>query len=117
MTVLTVFPVDVLVITVNGQGACTGAITSTKSPQFTIVANMDDGLESLEPNVLYVPEKTNESAFDSFILVDYFLRLFIFQMTSRLIHDINDGLTPPTVIVSPRGQDGVLCSSYLRTWF
>jgi hypothetical protein len=39
---------------------------------------MDDGLESLEPNVLYVPEKTNESAFDSFILVDDFLSLFIF---------------------------------------
>jgi hypothetical protein len=32
----------------------------------------DDGLGSLEHNVFYVPEKTNKSVFDSFILVDDF---------------------------------------------
>jgi hypothetical protein len=50
----------------------------------------DDGLQSLEPNVFYVPEKTNESAIDFFILVDDFL--YIFQMTIRHRHDINHGL-------------------------
>ncbi|KIM80623.1 hypothetical protein PILCRDRAFT_822364 [Piloderma croceum F 1598] len=50
----------------------------------------DDGLESPDPNVFYVPEKTNLSAFDSFILVDDIL--YIFQMTIKPIHDINRGL-------------------------
>jgi hypothetical protein len=50
----------------------------------------DHGLESLEPNVFYVPEKTNRSAFDSFILVNDIL--YIFQMTIKPIHDINRGL-------------------------
>ncbi|KIM86220.1 hypothetical protein PILCRDRAFT_816150 [Piloderma croceum F 1598] len=50
----------------------------------------DDGLESLEPNVFYIPEKTNQSALDSFILVDDIL--YIFQMTIGPIHDINRGL-------------------------
>lgn len=49
-----------------------------------------DGLESLEPNVFYVPHGTNQSAVDPFILVDGFL--YIFQMTIQPIHAINHGL-------------------------
>jgi hypothetical protein len=55
-----------------------------------MLESMDDGLESLEPNVFYVPEKTNKSALDSFILVGDIL--YIFQMTIKPIHDINHGL-------------------------
>ena len=51
---------------------------------------MDDGLKSLEPNVFYVSEKTNQSAFDSFILVDGII--YIFQMTTGTKHGINHGL-------------------------
>jgi hypothetical protein len=51
---------------------------------------MDDGLKSLEPNVFYVPAKTNQSAFDSFILVDGVI--YIFQMTTRTKHGINSRL-------------------------
>ena len=51
---------------------------------------MDDGLKSLEPNVFYVPKKTNQSAFDSFILVDGVI--YIFQMTTGTKHGINHGL-------------------------
>ena len=51
---------------------------------------MDDELESLESNVFYVPEKTNKSALDSFILLGDIL--YIFQMTIKPIHDINRGL-------------------------
>ena len=51
---------------------------------------MDDRLESLEPNVFYVPEKSNKSALDSFILVGGIL--YIFQMTIKSTHDINRGL-------------------------
>ena len=50
----------------------------------------NNGFESLEPNVFYVPESTNESALDSFILVDDIL--YIFQMTIKPIHDIKGGL-------------------------
>ena len=51
---------------------------------------MDDELESLKPNVFYVPEKTNKSALDSFILIGDIL--YIFQMTIKPIYDINRGL-------------------------
>lgn len=51
---------------------------------------MDDGLKSLEPNVFYVPKKTNQSAFDSFILVNGII--YIFQMTTGTKHGINHGL-------------------------
>lgn len=54
------------------------------------VEYMADGLESLEPNVFYVPHGTNQSAVDPFILVDGFL--YIFQMTIQPIHAINHGL-------------------------
>ena len=77
---------------------------------------MDDGLESLEPNVFYVPEKTNKSALDSFILIDDIL--YIFQMTIKPIHDINHGLIDSADHHDfPRGTSGILCSSYLLTWF
>jgi hypothetical protein len=55
---------------------------------------MDDGIESLEPNVFYILENTNQLAFDSFILVDDIL--YIFQMTVKPIHDINHGLVEST---------------------
>ena len=48
---------------------------------------MDDGLKSLEPNVFYVPKKTNQSGFDPFILVDGIS--YIFQMTTGTKHGIN----------------------------
>ena len=50
----------------------------------------DNGLLSIEPNVFYVPEATNQQAFDSFILVDGLL--YIFRITVGLKHDINHGL-------------------------
>ena len=50
----------------------------------------DNGLQSIEPNVFYVPEVTNQKAFDSFILLDGLL--YIFQITVGLKHDINHGL-------------------------
>ena len=40
--------------------------------------------------MFYIPENTNQSAFDFFILVDDIL--YIFQMTVKPIHDINCGL-------------------------
>jgi hypothetical protein len=42
------------------------------------------------PNVFYVPEKGNEKALDSFILLDGIL--YILQVTIALKHDINAGL-------------------------
>ena len=50
----------------------------------------DNGLQSIEPNVFYVPKMTNQKAFDSFILLDGFL--YIFQITVEMHHDINHGL-------------------------
>ena len=50
----------------------------------------DNGLQSIEPNVFYVPKMTNQKAFDSFVLLDGLL--YIFQITAGLHHDINQGL-------------------------
>jgi len=50
----------------------------------------DDGLQSIEPDVFYVPSLDNQIAFDSFILLDDLL--YIFQMTITSSHDINQGL-------------------------
>jgi hypothetical protein len=52
----------------------------------------DNGLQSIEPNVFYVPEMSNHKAFDSFVLLDGFL--YIFQITIRVgvHHDMNHGL-------------------------
>ncbi|KAF9518028.1 hypothetical protein BS47DRAFT_1380157 [Hydnum rufescens UP504] len=48
----------------------------------------DNGLSSIEPNVMYVPQHSNEKAIDSFILVDDILHLFQFTIGSK--HDINN---------------------------
>jgi len=50
----------------------------------------DNGMQSIEPNVFYVPANTNQKAFDSFILLNGLL--YIFQITVGLKHDINHGL-------------------------
>jgi len=55
-----------------------------------ILEYTDKGLQSIEPNVFYVPEMTNQKAFDSFILLDGLL--YIFQITIGMRHDINRGL-------------------------
>jgi len=50
----------------------------------------DNGLSSIEPNVMYIPQLSNQKAFDSFILVDGILHLFQFTIASN--HAINHGL-------------------------
>ncbi len=55
-----------------------------------ILEYTDNGLQSIEPNVFYVPEMTNQKAFDSFVLLDGLL--YIFQITVGMHHDINHGL-------------------------
>jgi hypothetical protein len=50
----------------------------------------DDGLQSIEPNTLYIPEATNQKALDSFILLDGLL--YIFQIAVGPKHDIDQGL-------------------------
>jgi hypothetical protein len=50
----------------------------------------DTGLGSIVPNVFYVPEKENEKALDSFILLDGIL--YILQFTIALNHGIKSGL-------------------------
>jgi hypothetical protein len=55
-----------------------------------ILEYTDNGLQSIEPNVFYVPEMTNQKTFDSFILLDGLL--YIFQITIGMRHDINSGL-------------------------
>ena len=55
-----------------------------------ILEYSDNGLQSIEPNVFYVPEMTNQKAFDSFVLLDGLL--YIFQITVGVHHDINRGL-------------------------
>ena len=50
----------------------------------------DDGLQSIESDVFYVPSLDNQTAFHSFILLDNLL--YIFQMTIASSHDINQGL-------------------------
>jgi len=55
-----------------------------------ILEYSDNGLQSIEPNVFYVPEMTNQKAFDPFVLLEGFL--YIFQITVGMHHDINRGL-------------------------
>jgi hypothetical protein len=55
-----------------------------------ILEYSDNGLQSIEPNVFYVPEMTNQKAFDSFVLLNDIL--YIFQITVGMHHDINHGL-------------------------
>ena len=47
----------------------------------------EDGLESLRPNVLYIPRVTNHTAINLFILADDFI--YFFQTTVASTHDIN----------------------------
>jgi hypothetical protein len=47
-------------------------------------------LQLIEPNIFYVLEATNQSALDSFILLDDVL--YIFQITIKSTHNINHGL-------------------------
>jgi len=55
-----------------------------------ILEYMDNGLQSIEPNVFYVPEMTNQKALDLFVLLNGLL--YIFQITVGTRHDINHGL-------------------------
>ena len=55
-----------------------------------IIEYTDDGLESIEPNVLYIPQVTNQAAIDSFILVSDFF--YLFQITIASTHGINHQL-------------------------
>lgn len=50
----------------------------------------DDGLSSIEPDIFYVPELTNQVALDLFILLNGLL--FLFQFTIAGTHDIKPGL-------------------------
>ncbi|KAF9518025.1 hypothetical protein BS47DRAFT_426904 [Hydnum rufescens UP504] len=50
----------------------------------------DNGPSSVEPNVMYIPQLSNQKVFDSFILVDGILHLFQFTIGSE--HAINHGL-------------------------
>jgi hypothetical protein len=50
----------------------------------------DSGLSSMMPNVIYIPQLTNQKVVDSFILVDGTLCLLQFPTTST--HEINHGL-------------------------
>ena len=50
----------------------------------------DDKLEPIRPNVLYIPKVTNQTAIDSFILVDGFF--FLFQISIASTHVINPRL-------------------------
>ncbi|KAM6503263.1 hypothetical protein JOM56_000206 [Amanita muscaria] len=56
----------------------------------TTVEYTDEGLRSIEPNIFYVPALTNQTALDSFILLDGFL--YIFQTTVASSHGIDQGL-------------------------
>ena len=49
-----------------------------------------DGPQSIESNIIYVPEKDNQVAFDSFILMNGSLHLFQFSISKR--HSIKPGL-------------------------
>lgn len=55
-----------------------------------ILEYSDNGLQSIEPNVFYIPEMTNQKAFDSFVFLDGLI--YIFQITVGMYHDINHGL-------------------------
>ncbi|KAF9517784.1 hypothetical protein BS47DRAFT_1482992 [Hydnum rufescens UP504] len=50
----------------------------------------DDELSSIIPNVMYVPQSTNEKVIDPFILVDGILYVFQFTIASK--HEINHRL-------------------------
>ncbi|KAF8340042.1 hypothetical protein F5887DRAFT_1160464 [Amanita rubescens] len=55
-----------------------------------IVEYTDDGPSSIESNVLYLPELTNQVALNSFILTNDLL--YIFQFSVGSVHDIKPGL-------------------------
>jgi hypothetical protein len=83
-------------------------------------------LSGFQAGVFYVPTSSNESAFDSFILVDQVLYIFRFSIAS--LHEINEGipklLSRPTfeaklegvewrfIFIIPSGSDGstIVCS-------
>jgi hypothetical protein len=54
------------------------------------VAYSDNGSSHISSEILYIPELTNQVAFDSFILLDNIL--YIFQFTISAGHDIKPGL-------------------------
>lgn len=56
----------------------------------TSAQTISSNIQSIEPNVFYVPKMTNQKAFDSFVLLDDFL--YIFQITVGMWHDINHEL-------------------------
>jgi hypothetical protein len=55
-----------------------------------ILEYMDNGLQSIEPNVFYVSEVTNQNALDVFTSLDDLLYIFQFTVASK--HDVNHGL-------------------------
>lgn len=74
---------DALRQTVSNQ--LTADIRPNRTLEYT-----DNGMQSVEPDVFYVPAITNQKAFDSFILLNGLL--YIFQITVGFKHDINHGL-------------------------
>jgi hypothetical protein len=59
-------------------------------PQCSPIEYTDDGPSSITPNVIYVPELTNQVALDSFIVVSGLL--FMLQFTIGEEYDIKPGL-------------------------
>lgn len=71
------------------QQAFQQALTVCVKPSWTLEYT-DDGPSSIESDVFYVPELSNQVALDSFILLNGFL--YIFQFTIGEKHDIKLGL-------------------------
>jgi hypothetical protein len=68
-------------------------------------------LDNITPGIFYVPELTNQVAFDSFIMdAEY---LYILQFTIGTVHSIKKGIVPFFFAVRAPGKDEVaLCVCY-----
>ena len=73
-------------------------VVDAANPPFWILFKPTDTVEynestlsGFQAGVLYVPTTSNESAFDSFILVDQVL--YIFQYSIASLHEIDEGIT------------------------